>query len=479
MSTRYKGSLMSSTAAATSTSAASGIWKSNEVMQGLQAILWPLPAAIDPYWTSVSLLLHGDGTNGAQNNTFIDSSSNNFSISRNGTTTQGSFNPFSQPAPYSVSVNGGSGYFNGSTDSLSAPANSAFSFNADFTVEGWFYNTSFPGSGSYNHFYDFRLSGSSGSGFTIGQYSSSGQIVIYSGSGQVFAGTTNPSLNTWNHFAMVRSGSVVTVYLNGISIGTWSTSTNFTDNNCVIGRYGLASGEFFTGYFSSLRVVKGTAVYTSSFIPSTTPLTAISGTSLLLNFTNAGIYDNAMVNDLITVGTSQVSTSVFKFGTGSMSFNGSGSWLTAIDSTKLQMGTGDFTIEGWVYLNSAGVAYGIIGKGTSSTGWSVNVTSGNKLQFSYSALALTGATSLSASTWYYFAIVRSGSSAGNVKIYLNGSVDATSLLAINDNFNQTDTLYVGADRGSSNSLNGYIDDLRLTKGVARTISLPTAAFANQ
>ena len=51
-------------------------------------------APADPYFYDVSLLLNGDGTNGAQNNTFLDSSTNNFTITRNGNTTQGSFSPY-------------------------------------------------------------------------------------------------------------------------------------------------------------------------------------------------------------------------------------------------------------------------------------------------------------------------------------------------------------------------------------------------
>jgi len=48
----------------------------------------------DPQFNYVTMLLHGDGTNGGQNNTFVDSSTNNFSITRNGNTTQGSFSPY-------------------------------------------------------------------------------------------------------------------------------------------------------------------------------------------------------------------------------------------------------------------------------------------------------------------------------------------------------------------------------------------------
>ena len=94
MSSRYKGSILSATAATNSQSAAVGVWRPNEVLQAVNASLWPLGITYDPYFKYVTLLLHGDGTNGAQNNTFLDSSSNNFTITRNGNTTQGTFSPY-------------------------------------------------------------------------------------------------------------------------------------------------------------------------------------------------------------------------------------------------------------------------------------------------------------------------------------------------------------------------------------------------
>ena len=48
-------------------------------------------AGTDSYFGQTSLLLHGDGTNAGQNNTFLDGSTNAFTITRNGNTTQGSF----------------------------------------------------------------------------------------------------------------------------------------------------------------------------------------------------------------------------------------------------------------------------------------------------------------------------------------------------------------------------------------------------
>jgi hypothetical protein len=246
---------------------------------------------------------------------------------------------------------------------------------------------------------------------------------------------------------------------------------------------GAADGsQAIDGYMSDFRLVKGTAVYTAAFTPPTAPLTAITNTQLLTNFTNAGIYDATAKNDLETVGNAQNSTTQSKFGGSSMYFDGTGDWLTAADNINLRFGTGDFTIEGWVYLSATGVAYGLVSKGTSTTGWSVNITSGNKLQFSYTASNLTGATSLASGTWYHFAVTRYGSGTGNVKVFLNGVVDATSGTAITDAFTQTNIFYVGADRVGGSALNGYLDDVRVTTGIARYTSNftpPTSAFLLQ
>ena len=110
----------------------------------------------------------------------------------------------------------------------------------------------------------------------------------------------------------------------------------------------------------------------------------------------------------------------------------------------------------------------------------MNVTSGNRIQFSYTASNLTGATTtLAATTWYYFAVVRSGTATGNLKIYLNGTLEVTSGGAVTDNFNQTDVLYVGASRTGTTALNGYLQDIRITKAARTITASPTASFPVQ
>jgi hypothetical protein len=411
-----------------------------------------------------------------------------------GTPTVQAFQPFSPTASYTTALYGGGGYFNGSTDYLTTPSNSAFYISSgQFTIEAWIYKTA---TGNFIIIAQSQNNGVPYAGWTL-RISSTGNLVFEGTNGALVTGATALPNNTWIHVAAVRVTSAIVLYVNGKSDNTGTPAITDYAGTLTVGNYTFpVAGRYFSGYISNLRFVKGAAVYTGNFTPPTlAPLTTLgttsaasytdttnvnttftSGTSLLLNFTNAGIYDAAVQNNTITVGDAQASTTQYKWSPTSMKFDGTGDWLTAIENPQLQLGTGDFTIDGWVYLSANGVAYGIVSKGTASTGWSVNVTSGNRLQFSYTASNLTGATTtLAATTWYYFAVVRSGSATGNLKIYINGALEATSGGAVTDNFNQTDILYVGASRTGTTPLNGYLQDVRITKA-ARTITTPTAAF---
>jgi len=409
-----------------------------------------------------------------QSNRFIDNSTSNRTIMPYGTARVQTFQPFNPPAAYSASTHGGSGYFAGANaDYLNNSSTSVGAFgSSNYTVEFWIYPTA--GISSNYNVLISTLNGSTDSGWQL-YYYNAGWGVRTNFTNIMINHTPVPTAYAWSHVAWVRNGSTYYLYLNGVQIGTSGTTRTWSDTTIKIGS---EASPAVPVYISNVRLVNGTAVYTAAFTPPTTPVTAISGTSLLLNFTNAGIYDISTQNNMTTVGDAQASTTVYKWPPTGMKFDGSGDWLTVLDTPNLQFGAGDFTIEGWFYLAANGAAYGIVSKGTASTGWSVNVTSGNRLQFSYTSSNLTGATTtLAATTWYYFAVVRSGSGVGNLKIYINGSLEATSGGAVTDNFNQTDILYVGASRTGSSALNGYLQDIRITKGTARSITAsPTAAF---
>ena len=450
----------------------------------VQALIGSLRAG-DPNWSSVTLLLPGNGTNGAQNNTFIDSSANSFSITRNGNTTQGTFAPFSITPPYSTSTRGGSGYFDGTGDYLATPSSSAFSFGTgDYCLEAWVYLTAH-GTGPAGAFSMLFSTDNVNNYWGVFQTGGNVWLSCYDGTtvSQQSAGS-QLQLNTWNHVAYVKNSGNFSMYLNGTSVYSASLASSW--GNTTIFYIGASptnySGFYFVnGYVSNARVVKGSPVYTSNFTPSTSPLTAITNTQLLLNFTNAGIIDNAMLNDLETVGNAQISTAQSKFGGSSILFDEVGDYLTVPVSTNMSLGTGDFTIECWVrfafstvgngqgiyqlsngYLNSA-VRGPALGTETSVGDWTI-----------YHGTTFTqSGTVPTAGVWYHTALVRSS---GTTKLYVGG----TSIISVADTTNYTDQYFVvGGWYSTGFLLNGYIDDLRITKGVARytaNFTPPAAAF---
>ena len=415
-----------------------------------------------------------------QSNRFVDNSSNNFTITRVSNPSVQPFSPFASTSAYSTSVDGGSMYFIGNNSNyLSVPVSSSFSLTGNFTIEAFVYIPAGTTQTAYSNIYNGSASPNTG---IYSSFAGNNRFGFFSATPSLNIGSTVPSNDgAWHHMAVVRNGSTITLYVDGISRGTATNSSTFNMGSTTVGRVGAGSNggadNPFSGYISNLRLVNGTAVYTANFTPPTAPLTAITNTSLLLNGINAGIFDNAEKNNLTTIGNAQVSTSVTKFGTGSMSFDGTGDWLTAIDNPNLQFGTGKFTIEAWVYLNAVGSARGFVSKGTATTGWSLGTNSSNQVVFSNTATSFTSTGTLAVSTWYFVTVVREGTGTNQTKIYINGTNDGTS--TVSTNFNQTNIMYVGADRVGGSALNGYIDDLRITRGVARytaNFTPPTAAF---
>ena len=412
----------------------------------------------DPYFSSTSLLLLGNGANGGQNNTFVDSSTNNFTITRNGNTTQGSFSPFTGA--------GGSGYFDGSGDYCVFDGSSSCGFGSgDFTVEMWVYSTS----STDCNLLDVRNPGGANP-WAIDI--NSGVPSWYNGSSN--NGTTAISLNTWVHIAFCRSGTTHRIFINGIQTHSFTDSTNIGTMSSVA-RIGsnLGNVRYFTGHLSNLRILKGTAQYTSTFTPPTSPLTAITNTSLLLNFTNASILDSTAKNDLETVGDAQISTSVKKFGTGSLKFDGTGDALLIPKSSPFDFGTGDFTIEAWVYPTATGSVKMIVDARASDVldAYCFNIIATEKLDFIYSSSRITSTGTIAQNAWTHVAAVRSS---GTIKLYINGTVDGSATYSSAINSQQAIAIGGGRSTGGSGVtgyyFNGYIDDLRITKGVARYTS---------
>jgi hypothetical protein len=436
--------------------------------------------------TNTSLLTCAD-------NRFIDDSTNNFALTVTGSPSVQRFSPFAPTSAYSTSVIGGSGYFDGSGDylSLANPNTNIGSISGDFTFECWINWVTAPsGNSSGNerqiigqHSWPESSSGNWWAilGVNVGLYA------YFAGGGSydlISSSSFTWNVGAWYHVAVVRSGSTVTIYINGISVGSGtSTKTLCADNvrPLTIGADNDGSHNASNAYISNMRLVKGTAVYTSAFTPPTAPLTAITNTSLLLNYTNAGILDNAMMSDLETVGNAQISTSVKKYGTGSIAFDGSGDWLNAISSPNYGYGSGDFTIEFWAYpTSSSGVQVFLDQRTGSSTSAvpTIYTSSGTIYYYVSGSNRITG-SSLSLNQWSHIAICRSGTL---TKLFINGTQSGSTYTDTTTYLNAPVRIGDGNDGAGPYPYSGYIDDLRITKGYARytaNFTAPTSQLQDQ
>jgi len=438
---------------------------------------------------------------GCQSNRFRDTSSNNATITPSGTPTVQAFQPFSPTASYTTALYGGSGYFNGSTDYLTAPSNTAFAFGTgDFTIECWI-NTPVVNANN-DVLIELRSSGATSTGFVFNLNPTGiGYQLNFYTDGGFNLGSTVLNYNVWNHVAVTRSGTTVRLFSNGVVSATFTKANNFSDTPVPrIGSSPLYSPSSFNGYISNFRVVKGTAVYTGAFTPptlapisttgpasaasysSTTNVntTFLAPASLLLNMANAGIYDAAVQNDVTTVSNAQVSTAQKQWNPSSIFFNGASSSLSIPPSTAFGLGTGDWTIEFWVYLNAApptSITLASMLTNVSGAGFAPHiycVTGGGLRYYTNSSDRITGGV-LASGVWNYVAVSKAS---GNTRMYINGT--QTGSTYVDSNNYGTANPFAVADYAfplAGGTVNGYFQDVRITKGVGRTITAsPTAPF---
>ena len=183
-----------------------------------------------------------------------------------------------------VSLAAGSVQFTGASGQcLSSATDPAFNFAGDFTAECWFYSTSIVSGYATLITTAYTIDQQ---GFFFGTFDN--QLCFLLGNGAWFyisAAYGTFSLNTWNHAAFTRSGSTYNLYLNGTRLFnlTNATALTFTNNRIAVG--GRLGNQVQIGLMSQVRVVNGTALYTTASytVPKVGILPSVTGTSLLLN----------------------------------------------------------------------------------------------------------------------------------------------------------------------------------------------------
>ena len=411
-----------------------------------------------------------------QSNRFVDNSSNGYAITATGTPKVTLFSPFAPTAAYDPAVNGGSGYFDGSGDYLDLPTyNLNFPAGTAFTIEAWVYLNSLSNTNNLVLAVDNPI--------VYLTLRSNTDIYWYDNGSNRIASSTGLTTNQWFHIAVCRdSSNNMNIYVNGVSKFSGVIATNIGDasNSVRIGRLVHTTGGDFPGYISNLRI-SNTARYTTTFTPSTTPFTDDANTDFLFLGQNAGIFDNTGKNNLETVGNAQIDTTTKQFGTGSMEFDGTGDYLVLPANDVFSIGANEnFTIEFWIYPQSSVNSIGIMG--TSSTTGIYTDSSGYIYLHNGSVYINPNTASyLTLNTWQHIAIVRSG---GNtVAFYKDGVASGSYSGAFDTEALNLSGLNIGRRITPSAILfTGFIDDCRITRGVARYTSAftpPTEAFLDQ
>jgi hypothetical protein len=416
--------------------------------------------------------------------TVTDASTNAATITKLGTANANDAAPFKR-VNYTYD---GSGYFDGSGDYLTLSATSSnFPGNGAYCIEAWIYPTA-AGACTIIGWGDLTTNKANVLRLSNNEVGRGYELINYWWANDLYSSSTNVyALNTWQHVAATFDGTTRRLFVNGAIVGSDTpTGHNVTTfNNVTIGAQ-PGGGQPFVGYISNVRVVNS-AVYTSAFTPPAGPVTAITNTSLLVDFDNAGIYDSIGRSNLRTLGTAKVSTSTTKWGTASIALDGTANCCVKAIPTSDQpysFGTGDFTIEMWFRLTSMGTHPALFDWRPASTSTAspcimVSYGGANKLTYYMgTATAITGTTNITTGTWYHAALCRAG---GTTRLFLDGAQEGGSYADANNYTGPNPTFgALGYDPSLTQyTLNGFLEDIRVSRVARYTAAFtpPTAPFA--
>lgn len=461
--------------------ATNGVWTLNQAASATAQRSWNM---FDPEFNLTTGMFHGNGTNGATNDTFLDSSINAVAVTRNGNATQGTFTPFSKSAKY------WSNYFDGGTSYLTVADNAALQFGTgNFTVEFFANVQAAPGT------YRFCVSkGGTSTGWSILVDNTLGYWG-FAETASNYLSSIRCLFNQWTHVALVRSDSSMVLYVDGVAAVSIVSTTNFNQTESLL--IGLARNLTapVLGNISNLRILKGTALYTGPFTPPTSPLEKIPNTSLLTCMNNRFV-DNSDYAFPITItgGVSTAELSPFFTGAyspsvngGAMYFDGTGDYLTVADNPILELSSSDFCIELLMYTNAIATDAILITKRASSTDYAPILIWRNGAIVK-AALSSTGSSwdiannitlgTVTTNQWYHISVYRVGTA-----IYgsFNGSITTLNASTSASLLNNSAAYYIGSDSNLSPYV-GYISNLRMVIGSpvysSSSAPIPTAPFTS-
>jgi hypothetical protein len=403
---------------------------------------------------------------------------------------------------------------------------SALTLGTTCTFEYWFRTTANPATSKF-----VLLGGSGNRGLNIyngayGQSNYSATVIQLDWETADNRPFTVPTMtaDTWYHLAVTFSAGTATLWLNGTrsSTGTVVTGWNFQSQTYRIGAW-VSQAIYSQGVYISTARLTTTEVYditqTTITVP-TGPLTAITGTKLLLNMaTNATAYTDSSASPIAMTATGRpIWTSLDPFsdgpvtsglvlyhdpntpasypGTGTtvnnllptnltgtmgnitytdpyFNYNGTSSTVSVADTAALEPGTGDFTVEAWVYYSVlAGSTRTFVSKtdnGGLASNWSYGLRTNGTTGATYFEVG-NGTTSntsptftVTTGTWYQIVGVWTNVASDSIALYVNGANQGSNSHAFTSVKNSTRPLYLGSYNGGEYSqwFNGRMGIVRI------------------
>ena len=336
----------------------------------------------------------------------------------------------------------GTGYvtFDGTDDYLTTTySTSEFRWwDTDYTIEAWIYPTTLTdwyGTGGQSYTIPALVGNMDPNGITnywsFGPYNSSGNIQFYYYNGtpqHAMVSTESLTVDSWNHIAFIKNNSGCKIFVNGVGTNYMAisgTPQDSTSYNLTIGAY---YNHDINGYVSNLRIVRGTALYTSNFTVPKEPLQNISNTKLL-TCRGSSITDASDSSHNITV--TGNSTAVYN-NDACFEFDGTNDYITFSSSSSFGFGTGDFTVELFIRPDVVpSTNMGLCASLNTGTpvGFYFGADSTGEITFSFNSASATTFTANStdvkwaANVWQHI-VLRRGS--GDVMIFLDGSQIGTT-----------------------------------------------------
>jgi len=301
-------------------------------------------------------------------------------------------------------------------------------------------------------------------------------------------------------FTKNAAGNIVSVTLGGGSSGlTWSSVPSSAAAAGTAGQIAY-DGSYYYVCVSTNTWGRVAVPAWDSYYSSVSLLLPMDGSNNSTVFTDYGPSARAVT----AYGDAKISTSQSKFGGSSAVFDGTGDYLSVANSDAFDFGSGDFAIEAWIYIaaNSGVDSDGNRGFAICNTwnagntpiyGWLFGVsgsssTTGTGLQMDSwngsNGTLFRATVSISQSSWHHVAASVIG---GTRRLYLDGTLlTSTQTITVGSGYTQANSIgnALNVGRTSSNfyplCLNGYIDDLRITKGNGRgytgsSVAVPTFA----